>query len=230
MARRSSAHSIRPHRYHFSVVDIAVAIESGTSKTFARAIEWPGWCRSGKAIEGALAELDRYASRYARVAATAQIEFPGDGLTFTIVEELPGNVTTDFGAPGITFADDLVPLSGVERSQWMALLHASWAEFDRTVMASSETLAKGPRGGGRDLTKLVDHVLEAERAYVPKLGIRVPKVVRGDDPQIASNRLAILVAIENDSLARQWPLRYWIGRTAWHLLDHAWEIEDKQTE
>jgi hypothetical protein len=24
-----------------------------------------------------------------------------------------------------------------------------------------------------------------------------------------------------------WPARYFVRRTAWHVLDHAWEIEDR---
>jgi hypothetical protein len=29
------------------------------------------------------------------------------------------------------------------------------------------------------------------------------------------------------TLARTWPLRYLIRHTAYHTLDHAWEMEDK---
>ena len=28
-------------------------------------------------------------------------------------------------------------------------------------------------------------------------------------------------------MARSWPLRYLIRHTAYHTLDHAWEMEDK---
>jgi hypothetical protein len=84
-------------------------------------------------------------------------------------------------------------------------------------------LRKGPRGGGRDRDKIVDHVSEAERAYAPKAGIRVPP--RTPWPE---HREIILTGLRADDPAgAKWPLRYLIRRMAWHVLDHAWEIEDR---
>jgi hypothetical protein len=42
-----------------------------------------------------------------------------------------------------------------------------WQAFDLTVRAASEKeLRKRPRGGGRDLTGIVQHVLGAEAGYL----------------------------------------------------------------
>ena len=39
--------------------------------------------------------------------------------------------------------------------------------------------------------------------------------------------LYYLHALDGTDADPKWPVRYWIRRTAWHVLDHAWEIEDK---
>lgn len=56
----------------------------------------------------------------------------------------------------------------------MELLEASWAYLDAVAAASAAELRKGPRGGGRDRDAMLRHVQEAERAYAPKVGCRVP--------------------------------------------------------
>ena len=48
---------------------IAVSVEATPKKAFATAVDWPGWSRSGKTEELALAALADYAPRYAVVAA-----------------------------------------------------------------------------------------------------------------------------------------------------------------
>jgi len=55
----------------------------------------------------------------------------------------------------------------------------------------------------------------------------VPKKVRK-----AALRSAILEAVRTRTFgspprSERWPARYAIRRIAWHVLDHAWEIEDK---
>ncbi len=55
---------------------VAVYLEVAAKRVFACALEWPGWCRSGKTEELALATLFDYAPRYAAVPARAGIRFP----------------------------------------------------------------------------------------------------------------------------------------------------------
>ena len=78
-----------------------VYIERGAKRAFASAADWPGWCRSGKDEESALENLAAYAPRYARVVKLARLELPENATSFSVVERLKGNATTDFGAPGI---------------------------------------------------------------------------------------------------------------------------------
>lgn len=84
------------------------------------------------------------------------------------------------------------------------------------------SLRKGPRGGGRDRDAIADHVREAERSYGRTIGVRVP-------PQTpwAEQRAAVLEALRAGAPGGSWPARYAVRRFAWHVLDHAWEIEDR---
>ena len=196
-----------------------VYVEAGSKRVFACALDWPGWCRSGKTEEEALAALAAYAPRYAPVARLARVKFDAKAAEQNVVERVRGGGTTDFGAPEVRLASDSEPLKGAELKRTRALLDAAWRYFDRVVERAPEHLRKGPRGGGRDTAKIVDHVYGAEAAYAPKLGVRVK------DPQ--ERREALLAAL--DSEGTPWPARYLARRTAWHALDHAWEIEDRST-
>lgn len=84
------------------------------------------------------------------------------------------------------------------------------------------TAAQGPRGGGRDRDAIVDQVREAERSYGRKVGPRVPPRTPWEEQRriLASARRA-------GAPDGSWPARYAVRRFAWHVLDHAWEIEDK---
>jgi hypothetical protein len=89
--------------------------------------------------------------------------------------------------------------------------------------AAPEALRKGPRGGGRDRDAIVAHVREAERTLsCPKAGIRVPPRTPWDQ-----QRAALAAALRAGAPGGAWPARYVIRRSAWHVLDHAWEIEDR---
>ena len=51
------------------------------------------------------------------------------------------------------------------------MLRACWRAFDRAAAkAEGVELRKGPRGGGRDLDQIVEHVLDADGAYLGALG------------------------------------------------------------
>ncbi|HEX2275133.1 MAG TPA: hypothetical protein VHG90_14795 [Acidimicrobiales bacterium] len=211
----------------------AVYVESGRRRVFAGALDWPGWCRSGKGEEAALEALAAYASRYSPVAAEAGIPFPGDAAqAFDVVERLPGGATTDFGAPQAVAQADRRPLSEAEAERHSALVVAAWAVFDRVVATAPAELRKGPRGGGRDRDAIVDHVLGAEASYARTLGVRHRQPARDDTAAVSALRDAIAAALRTPSSGepltpKGWPPRYAARRIAWHVLDHAWEIEDK---
>jgi hypothetical protein len=198
-----------------------VYLEAGKTWTFACAVDWPGWCRRGKGEDAAVEALLDYAPRYRKVAGRSFD--PGE---VEVVGRLTGNATTDFGAPGASTGRwDKEPLAGDELDRQVALLRAAWRCFDRVVAKAPATLRKGPRGGGRDRDAIAEHVREAERAYGRKIGVRVsPRT------EWAEQRAAIVAALRDRAEETPaWTARYAIRRIAWHVLDHAWEIEDRST-
>jgi hypothetical protein len=211
-----------------------VYVEVGKKRTFVSARDWPGWCRAGKDEEAALEALAEYAPRYAEVAGEAGIPFrpAAAARRLDVLERLPGDATTEFGAPGAAAEGDRDALSAADARRQAALLEAAWAVLDRVAAGAPATLAKGPRGGGRDRDAIVEHVAGAEAAYARKIGIAHKAPSGADATAITALRGEILEAVRTRTFGKPprsepWPARYAIRRMAWHVLDHAWEIEDK---
>ncbi len=195
-----------------------VYLEEGARSVFAVALDWPGWCRRGRTDDDALDALDAYRDRYRAVVGPASVP-----ETLEVIGSVAGNRTTDFGAPDARGPWDEEALDPVELDRQVGLLGAAWTYLDGVLATSAPTLRKGPRGGGRDRDAIADHVREAERAYAPKFGIRVPP--RTPWPEQRAMLVAGLRAAPDGT---PWPVGYALRRIAWHVLDHAWEIEDKQ--
>ncbi len=213
---------------------VAVAVETGAKRVFATAVDWPGWSRSGRTEEAALEALVAYAPRYSTVAAAAGEAFPGPlGVDdVEIVERNPGDGGTDFGVPSRVTEHDRRPVAQTEADRLRGLVAAAWTVFDRVAAGAPAELRKGPRGGGRDRDKVVDHVLGADHAYCGVIGIRVPGPSRDEPGSVAAMRSAMLDLLGRPSDGsplggRKWQPRYAAMRIAWHALDHAWEIEDR---
>jgi len=219
-------------------VTISVALEVGSTRVFAAALDWPGWCRSARDEDGALRALLEYAPRYAAVLRRKRLAFtlPRDASAFRVAERLPGNATTDFGAPSIISASDSRRMDDRELARQRSVLEASWAAFDAAVAAASgKRLQKGPRGGGRSLAAIGDHVLQADAGYL----VRIGGTYRKGDKAIEKDRIRTGILEALSSAPRtgtpppgprggaRWPIRYYLRRSAWHVLDHAWEIEDR---
>lgn len=201
------------------MVTLPVILEVGKRRSFASAARWPGWSRAGKTPELALEQLAAYHGRYAVVASRAghRVPVPAEVV---VIETLEGDATTDFGAPGAISELDRSPHSTELIDLGLALLEATWSSFDKTAAAVTGPLAKGPRGGGREVDAIVEHVAGAEQAYASKIGIR--RVSPG-----LELRNSIAAAIRSSSVEGSWPLVYFLRRTVWHVLDHLWEIEDR---
>jgi hypothetical protein len=210
-----------------------VYIEAGRTRTFACASDWPGWCRSGKYEASALAALASYARRYAPVARKAKLAFdPRTVSGFRVVQRIPGSANTDFGVPHEIAKGDTRPLSKTEAERIASLVKAAWAVFDEVAASAPSQLRKGPRGGGRDRDKIVEHVLGADDIYARKLGLRLTVPQADDRAAIRAFRAAVLDVLEKPSsgkalVEKGWPQRYAARRIAWHALDHAWEIQDR---
>jgi hypothetical protein len=214
-------------------VPTVVYLEVGTRRVFACALAWPGWARSGRTEALALETLADYAPRYAVVAGMAGVAFPATaGEELVVAERLPGSATTDFGAPDRVAPGDADPVGEAEAARSAALLRASWALFDEVVAGAPAELRKGPRGGGRDRDKVVDHVLGSEAGLARYIGVKQRQPAIDDQPAIAALREAIVAVLgaPGDGAPprpRGWPPRYAARRFAWHVLDHAWEIQDR---
>lgn len=227
-------HNLSPWRMNIKVKLLTVYIETGQKKTFAGALDWPGWSRSGKDEQAALQALLDYGPRYAHVLQRQGIDVPlPENLSGVQVEERhPGSATTDFGAPAAVPAADLVLVGAADVPRLQKILAACWQDFDSSQhLAAGRQLNTGPRGGGRSLEKITAHVIEADQAYLAKLAWKSRPV------DLSSLRQAMLDALEaaaQGTLPKEgprggtvWPVRYFVRRVAWHTLDHAWEIEDR---
>lgn len=218
-----------------------VYLEVGTKRVFAGALDWPGWCRGGRDEESALHALADSTPRYARLLHAAQIPFqpPADPASFSVVERVEGNTTTDFGAPNVELPGDSQPVDEATLQRFQALLQAYWQALETAIeVATDKELRKGPRGGGRDLDKIVQHVLDANYGYLKQLAWKAQQPKEASLKEaIASNRQAIhdaLTAAVRDGLPERgprggkiWTPRVFVRRVAWHMLDHIWEIEDR---
>jgi hypothetical protein len=203
---------------------VRIYLEQGRTRTFASALDWPGWTRSAKGDEAAIDALLDHAERYARVAGLAGARFPSS-ISVDVVERVAGGTTTDFGAPERAAAADLEPLTAAALRRQVALLQACWQMLAEAAAGASAELRKGPRGGGRDRDEVVRHVQDAERAYARKLGVRHPPYKQPGD--VTAMRADLVAALLAGAAEGPWSPAYAIRRTAWHVLDHAWEIEDK---
>ena len=209
-----------------------VGLEVGKKKVFAFALDWPGLCRAGRDEEGALEALVAYVPRYRPVAEAAGRRPPAFEVAgLEVVERLPGSPTTDFGAPGAVGEVDRRALTAAAARRTAALVEAAWAYLDAVVAGAPASLRKGPRGGGRDRDAVMAHVVEAEQAYVRKLGIRPARARPEDAGAVAAGRAAALEVLRRPGKGAgpepPWPPAYAARRIAWHALDHAWEIEDR---
>lgn len=214
---------------------VRVMIEQGKKKrVVASAFDWPGWDRSAKSGHDVLAVLDRYRPRYAKVA-----ELAGYGDDFAalgrldVIERVDGIGMTDYyGVSGRAASSEHEPMTDVDFERKLALLRAAWTTFDATAGRVSAELKKGPRGGGREKERIILHANGAEiHEFAPKVGVKVPMETRDDEASLDAYRSAFADAIREHHVrgepARSWALQFLIRRCAWHMLDHAWELEDR---
>jgi hypothetical protein len=212
---------------------VAVSIEASPKKSFATAVDWPGWSRSGKSEELALEALVSHADRYAQVAKQAGEVFPSsDRLELDIVERTDGGGGTEFGVPSNVTEHDRRPVTATEADRLARLVEAAWRTFDSIATAAPEELRKGPRGGGRDTSKIVDHVFGSEQSYASTIGIKTKPFDTDDRPALDTLRAAMLEVLRQPSDGSpipnsRWTSRYAAHRNARHDLDNDSEIYDR---
>ena len=214
---------------------LRVTLEIGPKgkKVAAVAPDWPGLERGAKTGEAALARLQSYLPRYGQVAKLAGMDEAFAALTTVdIVEHYAGTGSTDFWGISFAFSSiDRQDLSSGELERELTLMKACWAFFDEVRLRVSAQMQKGPRGGGRDRDHIVGHTLRVEQEWAEKVGVRTPQGAMLNDEDLQAYRDAYSNAIwafhAQGKMARTWPLRYLIRHTAYHTLDHAWEMQDK---
>jgi hypothetical protein len=216
---------------------LKVYVEAGEKKVFATAIDWLGFARSGKTEEAALEALVAYAPRYLALMGNAAkgLKAPKSVKDLDVVKRLPGNKTTDFGAPDAILPADRKPVSERDLDAAIESLQGAWDAFAAVAKrAKGKTLApSGPRGGGRSVEKMTDHVREADEGYTYAIGIK-SKPVGAPWPEVQRNFIAALKSRNAGELpdfgprgGERWPAMFAMRRSAWHSLDHAWELEDR---
>ncbi len=206
-------------------------------RAVALSLDWPGWSRGAKTVEEALETLEAYRERYAPVAALAgqANEFAAAG-PLEVVEDKVGTPSTDFW--GISFAPaaaEQEPIGDAELERALTLLQACWAFFDDVASRVSPELRKGPRGGGRERDEIIGHVIRVESLdFAKRVGIQVPDEGAprsGDGLREYRERYVAAIraynAGETTKRMRNWNLPFLIRHTAFHNLDHAWEMQDR---
>ena len=212
-----------------------VTVEVGPKgkKVVAVAPDWPGLQRGAKTAEKAIEKLRAYLPRYSHVARLAAMNAEFDTIeNIDVVEEYPGTGSTDFW--GISFAFSSIDKQGMsvaELERELKLMQACWAFFDDVRRRVSAEMQKGPRGGGRARDHTVRHIFANEQDWAKGLGVLTPDGALLTDEGLKAHRAAYCHAIREyhsqGKMAGKWPLRYLIRHTAFHTLDHAWEMEDK---
>ncbi len=209
-----------------------IYLEISEKKTFACALQWPGWYRSGKTEAEAIQALVDSAPHYQVIARKAGLEFaPGAPV---VVERVRGDMTTSFGAPSIIVTADSEPIAAAAAERGAALLRAAWTILDEAITTAPNELRKGPRGGGRERDEIAQHVIESERAYARKIGVKHRPFSPNDLAAVTALREEIATVLSQPSngsplIPGGWPTSYATRRIAWHVIDHIWEIEDRQT-
>jgi hypothetical protein len=218
-----------------SATPLRTILEIGKKRrTVSAALDWPGLDRWGtteeRAIETMLAYVGRYSGVAERAGLTGELERARD---VEIVERVPGSSSTDFW--GIAHVPshieaELLPAPELERR--LRVLQACWAYFDDTAARVSAVLRPGKRSAGRTREQIIRHVyLNEPDQFSRKVEVRtaLEQVLTADG--LAAHREAYLDGIRAyngaGKPARSWPIQFLIRRTAQHVMDHAWEMEDR---
>jgi hypothetical protein len=214
---------------------LRVILEIGKKRrVVAGAMDWPGLDRWGTSDEDALEKLSSYIPRYAGVAERAGLKTAfGRARDLDVVERVPGSSSTDFwGIAHVPSEIEREVLSPADLERRLDLLRATWATFDDVAARISDELRPGPRSAGRSRNQIVRHVYANEpEQFSRKVEVRTPRELVLTPDGLAAHRRAYLDAISAYNVegrpAGTWPIQFLVRRTAHHVMDHAWEMEDR---
>jgi hypothetical protein len=215
---------------------LRVLVEQPTrgKRWVAVAADWPGLERGGRTEHEAVEKVAHYVSRYLPVARRARLGSELAAQTEPeIIGRYPGVGSTDFW--GISFAPsplDREPFDAATFDRSVRLLRAAWAEFDETASGVSAELRPGPRGGGRSRDLIVRHVLANEgKEFAKRVNARSETEDLLTPTGRAEHRDRFVEAMrdwyrEGKPLGK-WTIPYLLRHTAYHVLDHTWEMQDR---
>ncbi|MGZ6268585.1 MAG: hypothetical protein ACXWNR_08515 [Candidatus Limnocylindrales bacterium] len=214
---------------------LRVILEIGKKRrVVAGALDWPGLDRWGTSEINALDRLSSYLPRYAGVAELAGMESAfAEAQGAEVVERVPGSSSTDFwGIAHVPSQIEREVLSPADLERRLDLLRACWAYFDDVATRVSGELRPGHRGGGRSRDQIIRHVYSNEPdQFSRKVEVRTPLEVVLTPDGLARHRQDYLDAIRAYNAegrpARTWSIQFLVRRTAHHVMDHAWEMEDR---
>lgn len=217
---------------------IRVMLEIGPKGKRVAAVspDWPGLERGAKTEQAAIDRLLSYLPRYEPMAKLAGMQAAFATITAAdVAERYTGVGGTDFW--GISFAFSSIDhqvMSGEALERELTLMRACWTFFDAVRARVSAEMQRGPRGGGRDRDHIVRHTLFVEKDWAGGVGVVAADEALLTDEGLMTYRAGYCQAIrdyhaQGKSAGKQakWPLRYLIRHTAFHTLDHAWEMQDK---
>jgi hypothetical protein len=217
---------------------VRTVIEHGTKdkRSVAFSLDWPGWNRGATSAELALETLEAYRERYRPVAVLAGL---GDAFDAAgpreIVEDRIGTGSTDFW--GISFSPSSTehgPMDEAELERKITILQACWTFFDDVAARVSPEMRPGPRGGGRDRNRIIRHTIRNEsEEFAKQVGLRIPEEAALSPDGLRQHRETYVAAMRDynagkvERKMRSWTLPFLIRHSAFHTLDHAWEMQDK---
>jgi hypothetical protein len=216
---------------------VRTVIERGPKarKAVAFALDWPGWSRGARSPEEALETLEAYRERYRPVAVGAGMAEAFDAAgPLEVVEDRVGSGSTDFW--GISFtpcALEPEPMDHDELERKLRLVRAAWVFFDGIAARVSPEMRKGPRGGGRDRDRIIRHTIRTESEdFARKVELRIPEegALGAALPGYRDAYLEAIRAYQRGDIKGRmftWNLPFLVRHSAFHTLDHAWEMEDK---
>ncbi|MCY7419638.1 MAG: hypothetical protein LH650_14330 [Chloroflexi bacterium] len=214
---------------------LTVILEIGKQRRIVvGAMDWPGLDRWGTSEDAAIEKLWAYRARYAAVAERASMtDQLSRASTVDVIERVPGSSSTDFWGiahvPSVIEAEALPPAALQRR---LDLLRACWETFDDVADRVSAELRPAGRTAGRSREQIIRHVYGSEPGqFSRKVEVRTPLETVLTLDGLALHREAYLDALRaynaDGRPARTWPIQFLIRRTAQHVMDHAWELEDR---
>jgi hypothetical protein len=205
-------------------------------RAVAISIDWPGWERGAKTADQALEALESYRERYRPIAALGGMASDFDAAgPLEVVEEKVGPGSTDFwGISFVPAAAEQDPMDAADLERGIKLLRACWTYFDGVAATVSPEMLKGARGGGRDRDRIISHVIRVESEdFARRVGLRLPEGAALEPGALARYRNDYVDAMRAYDAGEvkghmiTWNLPFLIRHSAYHTLDHAWEMEDK---